>query len=230
MCDTLPGILYTFSFIFRSMSSSRVNLKLSSEDGEETLAALKRYQDGYQLNSIEDTIQHLLPDWAFDTRVRHPKIAAVIEESQVQTENRELAEEVYSPARSQTDDTDEWTVQRFALSVMYRVEDFVSETDADLDGLSVYHVEEEYVEEGFGQDDGESVREWFNSVSEYLCDVPTQHPELTVELVDILSEETPKRRLLFVPMGEPAAAYTRSYTPSHMVSDPTSTEITQSSH
>lgn len=42
------------------------NIKLSEETGEETRDALKKYGDAYDLNSQEEAIRYLLPEWVFN--------------------------------------------------------------------------------------------------------------------------------------------------------------------
>ncbi len=51
----------------------RPNLKLSEETGKETRDALKKYRDAYDMNSQEEAIRQLLPEWAFNPLVP-PKV------------------------------------------------------------------------------------------------------------------------------------------------------------
>lgn len=210
----------------------RPNLKLSRETGEETRKALKRYRDGYELDSLEDAIRHALPDWAFDSRIS-PEVAVMIEASRhyslddVVGSDGDATSLLTGSKTSRSTQTlvmgkpnRSWekrvhTVQR----LLQKLQESAQEMGYDLSDISVYDIgsQDSFTEAGFhkeGERDLDELGDWCEEWGEHLVDIESTSGDATGILLDTLSDIDSSRIIALLPKEQPITSISEENVPS----------------
>jgi hypothetical protein len=211
------------------MGDDRPNLKLSAEDGEETRIALARYRDGHGLDSLEEGIRDLLPDWTFNSTVS-PEVGAMFEGSKHYSLVDPKKSDSPTISGFRDDDSRQlfvggsssssWEKQiGYVRGLIQDIKQTAERMDYELSELSIYDIGtvDEFVDAGFGRDgdrDLEELGDYCEGRAVHIGDLSVSGVSGAATLAEALETVSENQLIALLPKESPITAVSEPSVPS----------------
>jgi hypothetical protein len=198
----------------------RNSLKLGDGTDEETREAIRRYQEGHELDTQEEAIRHALPNWAFQHDIP-PELAATVHNSEeyfldlsVLSENGRMHPFCHTTKTERSKITQD--IKKVRLHVQ-RFREAVNESDSEVTVMAVYDIDtlSGFIDNGFhpaGARPLSELDEHYNEV-DHISDIEITASDAYSSFLDIVGRLDGRRVLACIPQADDLTAFGEETTP-----------------